>query len=504
MSNLDVKEKTKIIKFPVSKEWENQLIFTSSGVVANTIDNYCIILNNHEEFKGKLKFNELSNMEEINGKDIQQIDYDNIQRFIEKEYGIYSEKKLASAIRSIANENKYHPIKTYLDNLKWDGINRVDTAFADYFGAKPTQFNAMCLRLMVFGALERIYHPGCKFDSMVILKGAQGLGKSTFFRMMCNDEPDWYLDDLKDLEKPFEYTNGTWFVEIAELSAMRKSDKNKIKSYITTRSEKHRIPYERQGRTYLRQFIIFGTTNDECFLDDPTGERRFPIVECTDLRNPCLKKRMLWDNQEQYNKIKYDVQQILAEIYEEYKQGKKFLKIPPQFEEEFDNIQSRHFIEDTDIGYIEEFLEDKKETCLEQIWREALKHTMPKDTPTKTDKQRITNILINMKNWKLYEGNAQHKKRISGRKLLYGDTYEEISYGVQKAWVWHETEEDIKKRQEEELQKSQQANADMINMITGQNKTHEDYYTPVNNPVSTIDDLKQIGIEVNEKEENNE
>lgn len=206
-TQIEKEKRKKVIHFPVSKEWEKELVFNSQGNVANTIDNYCIILKNHEEFVGKIKLNELSNSEEFEGKTISQLDYDNIQRIIEKEYGIYNEKKLASAIRSVAAENKYHPIKKYLETLKWDGIKRADTAFADYFGAEPSDYNSMCLRLVLFGAIERVFNPGCKFDNMVILKGAQGLGKSTFFRIMCNNNPEWYQEDLKDLEKPFEYTN---------------------------------------------------------------------------------------------------------------------------------------------------------------------------------------------------------------------------------------------------------------------------------------------------------
>ena len=116
-------------------------------------------MSNHEAFKDKITLNELSNQEEFDGKTIQQIDYDNIQRIIEKEYGIYNEKKVASAIRSIANEHKYHPIINYLNSLSWDGIKRADTAFADYFGAAYTEYNSMCLRLILFGAIERVFNP---------------------------------------------------------------------------------------------------------------------------------------------------------------------------------------------------------------------------------------------------------------------------------------------------------------------------------------------------------
>jgi len=474
------KKKNNVLKFPIKNDWEKELMINSNGNVANVIENYCIILENYEKFKNKFKFNEMSSQEEFDGQPLKQVDYDNIQRIIEKEYGIYNDKKAVSAIRTVAVGYKYHPIKEYLESLKWDGVKRADTAFADYFGAKPTEFNSMCLRLMLFGAIERVYNPGCKFDSMVILKGAQGLGKSTFFRAMCDDNINWYQEDLKDFKKPFDYTNGKWMVEVAELSAMSKADKNSIKSYITTRYEQHRIPYTRASQAYPRQFIIFGTTNNECILDDPTGERRFPIVECADKKDKDkIKKKILWENKDEYNLIKQDIQQILAEVYQEYKDGKKFLSVPDKFKEEFENIQNRYYIEDPDVGLIEEFLEGKKETCFEQIWREALGHVAARDKASRADKERITNILLNMKNWKLYDGNAQHKKRISGKKLVYGDVYQTVSYGVQKAWVWYETEEDILKRKQESEEKRKEKFKNNLNKITNQNKDYDDYFMQV-------------------------
>lgn len=236
---------------------------------------------------------------------------------------------------------------------------------------------------------------------------------------------------------------GKWIVEVAELSALNKSDKNRIKSYITLTYEQHRIPYERQSKVYPRQFVLIGTTNNECILDDPTGERRFPIVECADANaKNNIKKKILWETDEKFNEIKYDIQQILAEVYQEYKDGKKFLKVPKELEDKLKDIQTKYYVEDSDEGLIQEFLEGRKETCLLQIWKEALSHTQPRDKATRGDKERITNILRNIPNWELYDGNEQHKKRISGFEYdKYSDNYKEVSYGVQKAWVYVEPKE---------------------------------------------------------------
>lgn len=155
------------------------------------------------------------------------------------------------------------------------------------------------------------------------------------------------------------------------------------------------------------------------------------------------------------------------------------MKIPQKFEEEFKNIQNRYYIEDTDVGFIEEFLDGKKETCLEQIWREALKHNNPRDKMTKSDKERITNILLGMKNWKLYDGNAQHKKRISGFQTGYDGSCREISYGVQKAWVWYETEEEIEAKKKQQLEDKQNSATKVLNNLLNKNLQYKDYYKEV-------------------------
>lgn len=150
--------------------WEKRLAttITSKGdiKVKETIDNFCIILENL--YKDKIFFNKLSKRVELKTKKgkikpIETSDYDEIQRRIEKDFGIYDIKKTFSAIRTVAKRNSYHPVINYLDNLKWDGINRIDSAFSTFLGAdeKNSEYNGMCLRLFLFGAIERVFNPRC-------------------------------------------------------------------------------------------------------------------------------------------------------------------------------------------------------------------------------------------------------------------------------------------------------------------------------------------------------
>lgn len=163
-----------IISFP--EVWMEKLARTNEGKIKNTIPNYVLILKNDKEYKNRLRLNEHSKRVEIKdnktGKyhGILNIDMSKLKNHIEDKYNCYNKEKLGDAIDIVASENCYHPIKQYIESLKWDGFKRIDTAFADYFGAEASPYSAMCMKLILLGAIERVYEPGCKFDVMVIIK----------------------------------------------------------------------------------------------------------------------------------------------------------------------------------------------------------------------------------------------------------------------------------------------------------------------------------------------
>lgn len=442
------KQPNNIIEFP--EVWMNQLTITANGIIKNTIPNYVTILQNDKQLKNRLRLNEHSKRVEIrDGEDshsLSNLDLSKIKNIIEKKYGLYNKEKILDAFEIVASEDSYHPIKEYIESLKWDGINRIDTAFSDYFGAKETPYNAMCMRLILLGAIERIYEPGCKFDPMIILKGAQGLGKSTFFRYICGKDK-YFQGNFKDIEKSFDLTSGKWICEMAELSCFKKEQKREeIKAYLTLVSDTHRVPFKQFSEDYPRQFIIVGTTNETIFLNDDTGERRFPIVECSNKKEK-FKKSVFDKN------AKYEIQQLIAEAYVEYKNGVRLYDIPEEFQEEMEQIQAGYRAENTEKGIVEAYLNkiaenrDKKEVCLLQIWCEAFNHKIS-DKFLPTDKNRIVKVLNDLPNWVLFDGAKDHRKVFDN--IYLGTDYSGnpiyVSYGKQKAWVWKETEEEKKQK----------------------------------------------------------
>jgi predicted P-loop ATPase len=191
--------------------------------------------------------------------------------------------KIADAVALIGERRAYHPVLDYLDGIKWDGVERLDRWLVDYLGADDTPLNRAFGRKILCAAVRRIKQPGCKFDSMLVLEGAQDIGKSSAVVALCPDR-GWFTDQLEvgaDPRVTIEKTSGAWLIEMPELDGMGKRDTNRVKSFITTTHDRARLAYGRYAVTRARQFVLFGTTNESQYLSDTTGNRRFWIVRVT-------------------------------------------------------------------------------------------------------------------------------------------------------------------------------------------------------------------------------
>ncbi len=209
-----------------------------------------------------------------------------------------SSDKVARAVGLIGERRAYHPVQDYLATLQWDGVERLNGWLVDYFGAADTPLNRAFGRKILCAAVRRVVQPGCKFDAMLVLQGAQDLGKSSAIRALCPD-PAWFTDQLEvgaDPKVTIEKTAGSWVVEMPELDGMGKRDTNRVKSFITTTHDRARLAYGRYPETRPRQFVLFGTTNESRYLTDTTGNRRFWIVHVTKADPPGIAaiRDQLW------------------------------------------------------------------------------------------------------------------------------------------------------------------------------------------------------------------
>ena len=174
--------------------------------------------------------------------------------------------------------NSFHPVQEYLTKLKWDGIERVDRALIHIMGAEDNIYTREAFRIMMVGAVKRIFQKGCKFDSMLVLQSEQGAGKSTFIQKLGKQ---WFSDSLSSMDGKgaFEQLQGNWILEVAELSAMRRSEVECVKNFISKVEDSFRPAYGRVIKNFPRQCIFIGTTNRDEFLKDDTGGRRFLPVK---------------------------------------------------------------------------------------------------------------------------------------------------------------------------------------------------------------------------------
>lgn len=304
------------------EDWQVGLELDKQGQVKATLDNIMLILRNDSGLKS-IAFNlHRDGIDARGALPWEQIksgwnDSDNaaLKVYINHKYGVYAPSKTKDAVLTAAAERAYHPVKEYLEALPpWDGVSRIDTLLTEYFGAEDNSYTRAVIRKSLTAAVARIYRPGVKFDSVLILNGPQGIGKSTFFSRLAGE---WFSDsltvtDMKDKSGP-EKLQGYWILELGELAGMRKTEAETVKSFITRVDDKYRASYGVNVENHPRQCIIVGSTNaEDGFLRDITGNRRFWPVRVSGV---CDKKP--------WQLTDADVRQIWAEALVLYRGGEK-------------------------------------------------------------------------------------------------------------------------------------------------------------------------------------
>ena len=219
---------------------------------------------------------------------------------IDATFGFLPNRELFHDVVSIvARENRFHPVRDYLNSLAWDQQPRIERWLIDYAGAPDTPYVRAVSRILLVAACRRIRHPGCKYDEMLILESPQGTDKSSGLRAIaCND--DWFTDDLpldSDTRRFMESTAGKWIVEAGELKGMGKSAVQALKACLSRQRDEARLAYGRKNARVPRQFVIVGTTNEtDGYLRDTTGNRRFwPVrIQRFDLARLRADRDQLW------------------------------------------------------------------------------------------------------------------------------------------------------------------------------------------------------------------
>lgn len=343
------------------EDWQKQLtVDVKTGEIQPTIQNACILLRNLPDFKGKLGYNPMSDIITVKGdlpwwdkqktdrlEDLFQDDPDDPNApppppkltqdgenpWMENDWPSYyayfeplgfqtrgsHNGVLDHALRIVSQENTYHPIRSYLAQLRWDGTKRLDTMFIRWLGAEDTPLDREITRLWMIAGVDRVMRPGCQFDEILITCGPQGLGKSRMLRMLARGFFTNSIDKLSMEKSVAEKLQGMWIVELGELDGMKKGEQTQIKNFVTATTDRYRGAYARAAVTHPRQCILAGTSNEASFLRDSTGERRYWIMPVTGTG----------DNGEMIG-FKDEVDQLWAEAVVEWKKRMLDFRAPGQ------------------------------------------------------------------------------------------------------------------------------------------------------------------------------
>lgn len=274
-----------------AEDWELALALDKRGNIMNKLGNLRLILENDPKLKG-LAYNELRGCIEIRSPVPwshpnpfwRDADEAKLISYIDTTYADFSQRHYDTALAVVTDNRAFHPIRDYLNALPdWDGVPRVDTLLIDCLGAEDNPYTRAAMRKWLCAAVRRVQQPGVKFDTMLILEGPQGIGKSTFLAKLGQD---WFSDNLSLTDTrdktAAEKLQGFWLIEFGEMVGHRKADVETLKSFIARRDDIYRQSYGRNVQHHPRQCVFAGTTNAESgYLRDTTGNRRFWPIHVT-------------------------------------------------------------------------------------------------------------------------------------------------------------------------------------------------------------------------------
>ena len=391
-----------------------------NGLPAETISNFYNIMLCDLEYRN-IRFNVISGRAELpkkttSGDEIidawDDTDDATSQHYIEETYHLYAPQKHQAALRMLFREREYNPIQDLVETIEWDGKNRIENFLHEWMCVEDTPYTREVSRLIFAGGINRLYHPGCKFDDVVVLVGeAQGEGKSTIVEWLAIN-PQWY-GVVKHIEgkDALEEISGKWVCEISELSAFKRADDvEAIKAFVTIDRDRYRRPYDRYPVDYPRRCIFIGTTNQSQFLVDKTGNRRFYPVS--------VYQNGYWlrDHEEECRAY---IDQCWAEARERLKQN----AMPPfarkELADEYRLHQDAAMEDDYRVGLISEYLKKfgvGEKVCCLQIFKECISPDAQVN-PKKAESNAIGQIMSKQKGWKRMKSTSRFGK-----------------YGIQKGW----------------------------------------------------------------------
>lgn len=330
------------------RSWRSDLSYDDKGKILKTIENVETWMNNDNRFKDMFNFNSFTNIENYGGEPIKDYNITQWRVICEKELGFNTKDLVESAVQDLTHKHSFNPFVDAINELVWDGNERVATYITDFLGEKYAEhheYNKEVSTKWFYALMKRLYEPGCDFDNMLITYDSkQGTGKSKLIERIPKALGINYgycsTISCDNMDKDnVDKMNSTWIVGIDEMTEFLKANPEKTKQFLAQNQDKARLSYNKRSETFLRHCVFYGTTNVEFFLKDYTSEfeRRYWIIECDGDPN----RTGQWWNE---NLTDEYIRQMLAEIFYMYRTQPDFdyKTLSPESREILKDIQYRH------------------------------------------------------------------------------------------------------------------------------------------------------------------
>ncbi|MCF5806046.1 VapE domain-containing protein [Pseudomonas tremae] len=293
-----------VVRPPAAGGWKDQLARSENGALIAHMQNIELILGNDERWAGVISFSAFSSkIVKLRAApygggtgDWADIDDMRVMKWLAQVYNLrVKASSVIEAVSIVAHDHAFHPVREYLQKLEWDQVPRLEQWLIDVMGVEPSEYVKKVGKRWMISAVARVMRPGCKADSVLILEGAQGAGKSTAMSILGGD---WFMDTPFALgdKDGFQAIRGKWIVELGELDSFNKAESTKAKQFFSASTDTYRESYGRRTNDVPRQCVFVGTTNQEEYLKDATGNRRYWPVACTKVELEQLREMrdQLW------------------------------------------------------------------------------------------------------------------------------------------------------------------------------------------------------------------
>ena len=391
-------------------DWTHKFSRTSQGNISADVNNVFLILENDTRWRGVLRYDRFTydvikiKMPpfEHNARVGEWTESDTTRLCIwcAQNYGFTpKENDALRAVLVAAEMLSYHPVLEYLHGLKWDGKPRMATWLHDFLGAKQEDYSELVGIKWLIGAVARAHAEPTKLiknDTVLILEGGQGAGKSTAVAVLASP---WGAETHFDLgsKDGYQQLRGKWIYEIAELDAFNKAESNKAKAFFSALEDNYRPSYGKKSSNFPRQCVFVGTTNQDQYLKDVTGNRRYWPIRCNAISLDALREAR---------------DQLWAEALHYYRLGTPWW-VSPEERNIFHHEQENRFNGDAWEEDVQEYLYLPEnlhinEITTSEILRDILKHSTPQIKPPE---QTRVGLIMKRLNW-AKKRTTRNKKQI--------------------------------------------------------------------------------------------